>query len=672
MIFDVEEIQLKEEIKSNIEVIETIKVQNTLWLFVKDEKGSKFWTKDLNYLKNQITLNEKLEKMYKNILLKEEQDLKQKFEDKRMKKKIKLKVSNNKIKLENVNLLQDIEKQNNIIVYLEKTLKDIQNVQILIGSSYGQPFLEKEKAKEYLKKADKKNPIVQFYLGQVNQDNDQITEKSLNYYEKSANQGYFKAQMVLLKYYIKDKDNFSLYKKMILENPKANVLDYVQLSKSLLRDYQELTLIFIEKVIEMDSFIGYYLLGDFYLSTDQKKAQEFYKKSSDLGNPIGMYKYAIGIQKDNEIKEIDTINLIEESANHGCIQAMVYLGKCYQNGDSRFNIEIDILKSINYYKKAIQFYRSCEYIDDEIISLYSKVSKKLGKIYYYGEGNIQKKPSKSFKYYKREYEGTTLKNCCTELGLLYKNGEGVKQSNEEAIICFQMGESLKNKNSLYELGICYECGHGVGIDLDKAFYYYQEAAKLKERRSCRKLANWYDIGYHVEQNQEKSIECLKMSDEYFETELGLFYFEKKDYKKSFELLLNAMSKDSNSEAVLIMGYFYENGIEVEKDVKKAIECYSNKSKKQYKNQPWTLNNLGSIYLQDGEKDQRKAYFCFKKASELNDKDGYYNLSICYKDGIGVEKNLEEAKYYYQLSQEKDTENSKKEGIKDDLVIEIKI
>ncbi|CAB4403679.1 unnamed protein product [Rhizophagus irregularis] len=43
----------------------------------------------------------------------------------------------------------------------------------------------------------------------------------------------------------------------------------------------------------------------------------------------------------------------------------------------------------------------------------------------------------------------------------------------------------------------------------------------------------------------------------------------------------------------------------------------------------------------------------EKLAENNDEIGMFNLAICYKDGEGIEKNLEKAFHWYQKAAEKD-------------------
>lgn len=87
------------------------------------------------------------------------------------------------------------------------------------------------------------------------------------------------------------------------------------------------------------------------------------------------------------------------------------------------------------------------------------------------------------------------------------------------------------------------------------------------------------------------------------------YFNTQQYEKCFEghMLLAAQGYPL---AECQVGYFYYDGLGVEKNLDKALF--------------WT-----------------------KRAAEHGDRDGQYNLAWFYEEGIGVEQNLTQAKYWYK-------------------------
>ena len=87
------------------------------------------------------------------------------------------------------------------------------------------------------------------------------------------------------------------------------------------------------------------------------------------------------------------------------------------------------------------------------------------------------------------------------------------------------------------------------------------------------------------------------------------YWESKQYDKCFEGHLT-LAERGYPLAECQIGYFYYDGLGVEKDLGKALY--------------WT-----------------------RRAAEHGDRDGQYNLAWFYEDAIGVKRDIEKAKHWYR-------------------------
>lgn len=87
------------------------------------------------------------------------------------------------------------------------------------------------------------------------------------------------------------------------------------------------------------------------------------------------------------------------------------------------------------------------------------------------------------------------------------------------------------------------------------------------------------------------------------------YFETKQYEKCFEGHLE-LAETGYPLAECQVGYFYLDGLGVEKDLSKALY--------------WT-----------------------ERSANHGDRDGQYNLAWFYENGIGVEADMEKAQYWYK-------------------------
>jgi TPR repeat protein len=134
-----------------------------------------------------------------------------------------------------------------------------------------------------------------------------------------------------------------------------------------------------------------------------------------------------------------------------------------------------------------------------------------------------------------------------------------------------------------------------------------------------------------------------------------------------------------------LGYFYDKGVIVKQDIKKAIYWYkeaikNNSDKARYNlaslyldgqsNAPQKIKEaislylvsaknghdhskvaLGNIYMDDayGLKDVEKAFYWLNAAASNGNTYGQTGLASCYRYGVGTDIDYEKALYWYQLS-----------------------
>lgn len=83
--------------------------------------------------------------------------------------------------------------------------------------------------------------------------------------------------------------------------------------------------------------------------------------------------------------------------------------------------------------------------------------------------------------------------------------------------------------------------------------------------------------------------------------------------------------------------------------KQFDKCFEGHLPLAEKGYPLAECQIGYFYY-DGigvEKDLRKALYWTRRAAEHGDRDGQFNLAWFYEEGIGIDQNLEQAKYWYR-------------------------
>ena len=135
-------------------------------------------------------------------------------------------------------------------------------------------------------------------------------------------------------------------------------------------------------------------------------------------------------------------------------------------------------------------------------------------------------------------------------------------------------------------------------DKPAAYYYYSTTAA----HGVKNVKQYVRLGYMMLHGQGTSVNQLK-SMEYFEL----------------------AAKMNDPEAICMVGYFYEKGLGITKDLDKASAYYQKSGKMGYMK---AYNNLGTVYAQ--KKDMKNAQFYWELAAKSGNQTAIKNLISYYK------------------------------------------
>ncbi|KAF0337378.1 calmodulin-dependent protein kinase [Gigaspora margarita] len=99
-----------------------------------------------------------------------------------------------------------------------------------------------------------------------------------------------------------------------------------------------------------------------------------------------------------------------------------------------------------------------------------------------------------------------------------------------------------------------------------------------------------------------------------------------------------------------LGYAYHHGVGFEKNDKLAFECYQ-RSAVMYDHRLANFS-LGHCYSHQGVGvaiDHAKAFEYYKKSFDQGLPEGIYMVGRCYRDGIGVVKNVQNAQMFFLMA-----------------------
>ncbi|KAG2392842.1 hypothetical protein C9374_009419 [Naegleria lovaniensis] len=321
-------------------------------------------------------------------------------------------------------------------------------------------------------------------------------------------------------------------------------------------------------------------LGDLYnykdrvMLPDYSLAKSWYEKAAEQGHASSQYElaymYEYGVKNHDqetivEINPFKALEYYEQAASNGSDQAQLRLAQLYASGEG--GLLQDYNKSFEFMKKAAEqgntaaqamlgmMYHSgrgcerdlamgCEWIEKAAQKNDSLAQHLLGVAYRFGEG-VPQDYSKSIEYFEKS-AAQGNHGSQYELGFAYQNGIGVIPDMVKAVEWYEKA-ATENPLAQYALGLIYRDGYRdlIPADLPKCCEYFLKAANQGHALAQHELGIMYSFGAGVPKDDSKTLE----------------WFEKA-----------ANAGYANSQYML--GLIYENGRHgVQPDVMKAFQWY---------------------------------------------------------------------------------------------------
>ncbi len=111
----------------------------------------------------------------------------------------------------------------------------------------------------------------------------------------------------------------------------------------------------------------------------------------------------------------------------------------------------------------------------------------------FGANASDKDYKKVLYYYKKACNGNDY-IACSDLGIMYENGEGVKKDYKKAIELFDKACNSGIEYGCNNLGKMYAYGKGVKIDITRAMGYFRRACDASSWMACGNFASLLEDG----------------------------------------------------------------------------------------------------------------------------------------------------------------------------------
>ncbi|ORX86298.1 HCP-like protein [Anaeromyces robustus] len=352
--------------------------------------------------------------------------------------------------------------------------------------------------------------------------------------------------------------------------------------------------------------IASYHLGKCYkrgygVPMDTSKAKYWIEKSAKQNFDKG--QYLLGWYYESEEKMDKAIYWYEKAANLNNLDAMNNLGRCYLDGN----------EETEKYEKGIKW-------------LTIAAEK--------GHGNAQnnlgwwiKDPNKSFYWFlKAACQGFSCSQ--NNVAWCYQEGCGVEKNEHLAVKWYKKAISKHNLFSKTHMGWCYQNGIGVKRNEKLAFKWYKGAA-CENHIPAKEILGWcywYGIGTSI--NYKKSIKI----------------FSSIDVKHDYEL--------PNMDTILEMEASYLNNKDERFKNKKDWWFGKEAETKVKSSDMYILGMQKKLGINGIKKNLEEAFKWFVLSASLGFELAQFEVGICYKDGIGIQKNLYKSKQWFEKSYER--------------------
>ena len=413
-----------------------------------------------------------------------------------------------------------------------------------------------------------------------------------------------------------------------------------------------------------------YSLGFIYYEGEEVKqnleyAFKWYKEAAEKGFAPAqyalsyLYKNGEGCEKDN----IKAYYWLEEAADNDFEDAYYILGQSYLEGNSI--IDANYKKAFFYLSKGANkkemncleslgdMYYWGLYVKedrDKAFSLYKESIDKCNISIFYKLGQLYEEEGKVEEALLNYNEGDECGdiNCTQRLGVMYWNGEGIKEDREKGLEYIKKGVKSGNANSLFILGIAL-----LDKDREKGEKYLIEAYRKGSSQAASILAR-EGIKNFLEKKEVNETEILAYVNKIIDSGLaiGTYYYGllnlygigmEKNNEMAFINFLDAAEHKCN-EAINCIANMYKHGIFLARDIEEAIKWYE---KAVEKVSVIGILSLIEIYEKGigGKEDHLKAFEGAMFLRKIDIVEGNLKLISYYYKGIGVEASKDEGNKY---------------------------
>jgi TPR repeat protein/serine/threonine protein kinase len=245
-----------------------------------------------------------------------------------------------------------------------------------------------------------------------------------------------------------------------------------------------------------------------------------------------------------------------------------------------------------------------------------------------------------------------------DLGLKYFNGDGVTQSDTEALRWWRLAAEQGDAWAQSHLGLMYVEGRGVGQSDTEAVRWLSLAAQQGDTKARSNLGSMYVEGRGVPQSDTEAVRWWSLAadeggDASAQLALGLMYATGRGVLQSDTDAVRWFRRSAehgNSDALFYLGFMYAQGRGVAQSDSQAVIWYREAAEQGHAAAP---ANLGLMYIEGRGVAQSvtEAARWLSLAAERGHAEAQFSLGLMYAEGWGVGQSDTEAVKWYRSAAE---------------------
>ena len=255
------------------------------------------------------------------------------------------------------------------------------------------------------------------------------------------------------------------------------------------------------------------------------------------------------------------------------------------------------------------------------------------------------------------------------LGVMYSNGDGVRQDYTEAAKWFTKAADQGHASAQFELGIIYAYGKGVPHNYAEGVRWYTRAAQQEHTDAQYNLGVMYSTGLGVPQDDTEAVKWYTKAAQKghlpAQTSLGFSYIYgqgvPQDYTEAVKWYTKA-AEHGDAEAQYRLGLMYDEGRGIPQDYSVAAKWFTKAAQQEdaCAHAIYAQYNLGVMYANGRGvlQNYREAFKWWTKAAEQGDASAQFNLGLMYHNGQGVPEDYVQAYKWWNLAAAQGLERAK--------------